>query len=1154
MGVFCYVSAMCQKCVLIGLLSLVWIKTAGGHPAALDEYLERFPGKTLQAIAREWEPPPEKAWDENTLLNGVLQLAYQWTKLPVDELKKRTAALLEENRRGEYRKRFANVLHEMEELAAQGEAGHSEEVADYLNWRMEHLNSDDGYFDKMPSGGWDETKQKAEERTRQWDTERNKAMSEIRVKAETSSALLRPHWLVQCGAMEFRHRRYQKAADFFERVREAFPEHPRAEVAMLMLARMKFDEWKQEREAWPHEETKVSRLENEAEEGFENYLKLYPKGRFAVDAIGWQGGMRRERGYPGAAMEMFLLQAQTPGHPEVRRRAFQQIEWLLRDLMEHPDQLGDLQWKMIAAEPCVALRMGYFMLDCKSEADLGAYMQRVEGGDHRTLESLEPRLTAVRAVAKSGWVQFDAALAADDVAYRGSRSILRDVLHGWSAIVRGEPGLVPVLVKEQTQGAGADDVLLVRAIARLKMGLAAEGIRGLDRLDELCPASPLRRGGDLRRIDAWLELRQPAVAIALLWDMLSGKGTVVYKHDIDESPPLHLHGEVSQRMSALLTFAPLAELEKASAAEGVAEELRNTLRGALRVRHLSEGRFAESLRFAEEADFQGWDQWHQGWGDKAVSAADEWRTRVSALQRASDEVEKSSGEAKAAAWMALGATWEKQLWHLLDGGRTSMAELPPASYELRHHARILGLSDAAAATMLDQRQETVHAIRCYEEALKLAPKGSAASLKALLALQEALRTRAEFSAYCRDRSVEINAAAESRMLQGRILSEHPNTDAARQAVWWTFKPSRTLGEWQPGDTGLFGREVKLAALLTSAERASYWTDDWETTSAIKTITEKLKATLASETSVTQLRAVIAGLKRDARREAPVAKAGALLNHLDDLDLLLTAAGVSEEARKAYFEARMSGSPLDARAEMFAPMQYFVAFWNAAITPSTTAMTVAEEKLMAENPARGTRQRIAQAQVCRMQEFVVKFPQSVKREAALARLAINTLRQSRCHCGLTWINEVTEATTAYVGFEIERGITFDGAAVTAALDAYDREFPQGRYHWDVLLMRGIAAAEMHDWPVAMRHLVGVLENAEQRSLHLDASNNLCAIFMELLTPEQRPAIIEAVKSTPGAWQKLDTFIFSPTCGWRLRVLLDWLETQRGNEAVGTRQKQ
>lgn len=1134
---------MCQKYILLGLLSVVWIKTARGHPAALDEYPERFPGKTLQAIAGEWEPAPEQALDENTLLNRVLQLAGQWTKLPVDELKKRAGALLEENRRGEYRKRFANVLNEMEELAAQGEAGHSEEVADYLSWRMEHLNADDGYFDEMPSGGWDETRQKTEERTRQWETERNKAMSEIRVNAETSPGVLRPHWLVQCGAMEFRHRRYRQAADFFERVREAFGDHPRAEVAMLMLARMKFDEWKQARHDLQQEETKLRGMEQEAEEGFENYLKLYPKGRFAADAIGWQGGIRRERGYPGAAMEMFLLQAKTPGHPEVRRRAFQQIEWLLRDLMVHPDQLGDLQWKMIAAEPCVALRMGYFMLDCQSEADLGAYMQRISGGDHRVLESLVPRLAGVRTAAKPAWAQFAAALAAEGAAYRGSRTIIRDVLHGWSAIVRDESGLVPVLVKEQAQGAGADDALLVRAVAQLKMGLAAEGIRGLDRLDECCPSSPLRRGGDLRRIDAWLELRQPAVAISLLWGMLSGSGTAVRKVENDERPPLHLNGEVEQRMSALLTFAPLADLEKASAATGVAEELRTMLRGALRVRHLSEGRFAESLRFAEEADFQGWHQWCQGWVDNPVSAADEWRTRVSELQRVSEEVEKQSGEAKAAAWTALGTTWEKQLWRLLDGGRTSMGELPPASYELRHHARILGLGDSAAATMLDQRQEKVHAIRCYKEALKLAPKGSAVSLKALLVLQEALRTRAESSVYTRDRSVEINAAEESRMLHGRILSEHPNTDAARQAVWWTFKPSLTLGEWQPGATGLFGREVELAALLTSAEHTSYWTEDWQITSAIKTITAKLKTILASETSVTQLRAAIARLRRDARREAPAAKAGALLNHLDDIDLLLTAAGVTEEARKAYFEARMSGVPLDASADMFAPMQDFVVFWNAAITPSTTAMTAAEEKLMAESPARGARQRIAQAQVCRMQEFIVKFPQSVKREAALARLAINTLRQSRCHCGMGWIDKVEEITTAYVGFEIERGVPLDRAAVTAALDAYDREFPQGRYHGDVLLMRGIAAAEMHDWSVAVRHLVGVLENAEERSLHLDASNNLCAIFMELLTPEQRPAIIEAVKSTPGAWQKLDTFVFSPTCGWQLRVLRDWLETQR-----------
>jgi len=1122
---------------------------ACGHPAALDDYPERFPGKTLQAIVREWAPPPEKGWDENILLNGVLQLANQWTELPLDELIKRTASLMEENRRGDYRKRFANVLHEMEELAASGEAGRSEEVADYLDWRMDHLDSDNGFFDKMPSRAWNETQQKAEERTRQWETERNKAISEISVKAETASVALRPHWLVQCGALEFHHRRYREAADYFERVCAAFPDHPRAEIAVLMLARMKFDEWKQERQTWQFDVPKVNRLDNETQQAFKRYSKLYPTGRFAADAIGWEAGMARENGSLGGAMEGFLRQAQTAGHPEIRRRAFQQIEWMLRDFAEHPEQFNDNQfpWEKVAAEPFVALRLGYFMLDCESEADLGAIMYRRSGGDHRVLESLVPSLAAVRAAAKPAWARLDAALSASDEAYRGSRGIIRDVLHAWSAIVRGEPGVVAGLVQERKQGAGADDALLVRAIARLKMGQAAEGIRSLDLLDESCPQSPLRRGGNLRRVDAWLELHQPAVAIALLWN--DDKETAQRKEEIEERPPLHLDGEVEQRLSALLTFAPLSDLEKAALADGVAPGLKTALRSALRVRLLGEERFAEALRFAEDADFEGWYQEHHFWNESSETMRSMWRQSVAELQKMNDAVVKSSSEAKAEAWMALGAAWEQQLWRLLDCGHLRVNEglgtatLPPPSYQLRHHARIVGLTDAAAAAALDQRQETTHAIRCYEEALKLASKGSALSLKALLSLQAAMRTRAEFSPYFMDRSVETGTASQSRMLHDRMRSEHADTDAARQAAWWTFRPSHTLGEWQPGVSALFSCEVQLAALLTSSDHGDYWFADWQASERIRQITEKLKAAFSNETDAGKLRDFIVVLRRETRREAPVAKAGILLNHLDDLDLLLAVPGVSTEARKAYFDARMSGTPLDASAEMFAPMQDFVIFWNDVITPSTTAVTPTEQKLLAEQSERGARQRIAQAQVCRMQDFLARFPHSVKREAALARLAINTLRQSRCHCGMTRFDWGLETTTAYAQFAIERGISFDRATVMVALDAYDREFPQGRYHWDVLLMRGIAAAESHDWPAAMRHFVTILDNPDQRSLHLDASNNLCAIFLELLTPEQRPAIIKAVKATPRAWQKLDIFIHSPSCGWRLRVLLDWLETQR-----------
>ena len=1135
--------------MLLCLLGLSWVKVAHGHPASLDEYPKRFPGKTLPAIAREWEPQLEKTWNELDLSGAVESLSSKWPKLSVDDLKKDVASLLKENRRGEYRKRFANLLHDMEDLLASGEAGHTEEAADYLAWRVDHMNSDDGFFDELPPGSWDETSQKKDERTQQWQRERYKEISEISVKAETASAALRPHWLVQSGALEFRHRRYQQAADFFERVCSAFPDHPRAEVATLMLARMKFDEWKQMRKTWEHDVPKETRLENELRLAFERYSRLYPHGRFAADLIGWEAGMARENGSLAGAMEGFLRQAQTAGHPEIRRRAFQQIEWMLRDFAEHPEQFNDYHfpWKKVAAEPFVALRLGYFMLDCESESDLGAIMYRRSGEDHRVLESLAPRLAAVRAVAKPAWTRLDAALSASDEAYRGSLSIIRDVLHAWSAIVHGEPGVVAGLVEERKQGAGADDALLVRAIARLKMGQAAEGIRSLDLLDESCPQSPLRRGGNLRRVDAWLELHQPAVAIALLWN--DDKEAARRKEEIEETPPLHLDGEVQQRLSALLTFAPLADLEKAALADGVAPGLKTALRSALRVRLLGEERFAEALRFAEDADFEGWYQEHHLWNETSETMRSMWRESVAGLQKMNDAVVKSSGEAKAEAWMALGAAWEQQLWRLLDCGHLRVneglgtASLPSPSYQLRHHARIVGLTDAAAAAALDQRQETAHAIRCYEEALKLASKGSAFSLKALLALQAALRTRAEFSPYFMDRSVETGTASQSRMLHDRMRSEHADTDAALQAVWWTFRPSHTLGEWQPGVSALFRCEVKLAALLTASDHDDDWTADWQTDERIRQGMEKLKAAFSNEIDAGKLRNIIAVLRRETQREAPVAKAGILLNHLDDLGLLLAVPGVSTEARKAYFDARMSGSPLDVNAEMYASIQDFVMFWNSVGTPSTTAMTPVEQKLLVDEPGRGARQRIAQAQVCRMQDFLARFPHSVKREAALARLAINTLRQSRCHCGMSRFDWGLETTTAYAQFAIERGISFDRAAVTAALDAYDREFPQGRYHWDVRLMRGIAAAEAHDWPTAMHHLVAVLENPDQRSLHLDASNNLCAIFMELLTPEQRPEVIKAIKSTPGAWQKLDAFIHSPTCGWRLRVLLGWLETQR-----------
>lgn len=225
------------------------------HPASLGEYPERFPGKTLQKIRQEWEPESENAWNEADLQNEARSLVEGWTLLPGQERDSRINRLITENRRGEYRKRFANLAHDMADLAAADPT----EASLYLTWRLDHLAEDDGFFDELVPGSWNEKPADRDERTRRWMEERDQEAAELVKRANAARPGLRPHWLIQAGALEFRHRRHSQAEKLFRQIVDDFPKHPRAEVAMLMLARLNYDQWRHEKRSYHTDGPKLLR-------------------------------------------------------------------------------------------------------------------------------------------------------------------------------------------------------------------------------------------------------------------------------------------------------------------------------------------------------------------------------------------------------------------------------------------------------------------------------------------------------------------------------------------------------------------------------------------------------------------------------------------------------------------------------------------------------------------------------------------------------------------------------------------------------------------------------------------------------------------------------------------------------------------------------
>lgn len=1104
-----------MKCVCIVLIALGLFGQLRlvGHPATLGDYPERIPGKTLQQIKDEWESPPTDASSEADLSALARKIVQKWTAMSSAERKTEIDKLGSENRRGDYRKRFANLANDMLDVQPDAEA---QETADYLAWRLDHLADDDGFFEELARGSWDEKPEEKDQRTREWEDARRHEIWDLSARADTASAALRPHWLVQCGAHEFKHRRHAEAAGFFQRVIEAFPQHPRSEVAMLMLARIAFDQWRQEKRSYHHDEAKLVRLQDAWWAAVKRYRDRYPNGRFGIDLLGWEAGYSLENGHLGQALRDFMLQGSDPDHPEVRRRAFQQIEWMLDRLIGAPDEIQTLPWDEVASEPLVALRLGYFMLDCRSDADLGAIMHRRSGEDHRVLESLGPDLAGVRRAAFKAWPLLDAALAKNETAYAGEKAVIRRTLHAWSNVVRHQPGVALGMLGEDRTGPAADDAALAYVFALIKTTKYAEAVRAIETFQQTHAESPLNRGMTIRMADAWVELGQTGTAISILWDMLAGKDIAQRRAEIESDPALHLSGEAAQRFSALLTFAPLDQLK--SATEGAMDrpQLRAALCAALRIRHLVAGNFEECLRWSAESDFEHWQPLHGAYDKSVPKLREEWLDGVSAIQAAT-----TAAKSDAADWIALGKQWRGLLLKLLTGGVVYVpgtyepAVCPAPSHELRSHAAYIHVSDTTAAAMLDDRQELTQARRCFEMALKLAPDRSDTALEARTLLNDVLRQRAEVSPYFRDRAVELQDARLSRELAAKI----PN------GVFWTIQPAATLGEWEPGDSALWRVEVEIAERLGCVSTVNA-EDQWQREAALKRLGERLKQTVVDGASADELKAI-----RDAvEREAPVLKSASLLNHLDDLILLLAQPDVGPETFTAYANLRLAGEimPLDDPA--LASVKDFASFWNAVITPSVR-----------NREQEGWRQQSAQAQVERMTQFLADYPKSAKREAALARLAINTLRQSRCHCGLAYGDPFRNASTSYACFVAERGIPFDHKVVLDRITDYEREFPNGRYQAEMRLTRGLAAAEAHDWKTALSELIAILNDPGEQDLHLDASNTLCAIFMDLHEGAHRSELKAAIEKVPGSSEKLIAFMQSSSCGWRLRIMEEWIRS-------------
>lgn len=590
---------------------------------------------------------------------------------------------------------------------------------------------------------------------------------------------------------------------------------------------------------------------------------------------------------------------------------------------------------------------------------------------------------------------------------------------------------------------------------------------------------------------------------------------------------LHPSSEIDQWIDALLQFAPLPQVERGLSVPALEPAIAARLRAMLRARHLAAGDFEAAWRFvdpapaAEEPEPQVASLRFQKGGRYPEPLDADWEASARTIQ---DLAQKAAAPAapleRATACDALAAKWDEVR------GRLIMLSLEDAfvfrsefysGWQQRHrNAQLAGLAAGNAAPELENRDELLHAQRLWLRAADLAA-GTPLAARSLARANDALRRMAELSPWSLARAFETDASARSRELHARLLREHPASDEARQSVWWSFPPPAEL-EWLPEDWQPYNVEVAIADAFSGRRGHPSESPQWADFRAFEKQLAEVRAA-ASERDPPALLEEVRKLRREFLPHFTSARGAHILNELDDLELFLSSPGVTRAVCAKYLAARGAQEPPRLDDPELQSWLDFLTFLALVREPGG--------RPMAE----------------RMREFLENFPHSRKREAALTRLAIATVREMRSvHVVSTKWPDAPKL-GGYKALAVKRRQPFDAARAFAALDACEREFPNGRYAADLRLWRGAAAAEAGDWRRAVDLLVATLDDQSKRDLHLDAALHLAEVFMRLLeAPAARPAITAAIKTNPSAQNRLRQFMHSETMGARLRFLEGWLAEQ------------
>ncbi|WP_038161826.1 hypothetical protein [Verrucomicrobium sp. BvORR106] len=1154
----------------------------------LSAFPERHPVKTmldLFADSQKASVVPEKepvGWLVGRLLSAKRE----------DRIQIIDSAIAANRMTGVYESRMANLLWDLRDLRSAWEGDFNAEAKAYVDWRVYQYEKEKrglppsiaAEHRKVEDGWWMSPKEKADEvaRLAQEQAAIKAGIEEGERAIAQASPALAPHWMVARGGAAFRRGALEEAAGWFDKVVQNHAGHPRRETALYMVARIKIEEARrisrkqlEAEKDRPEESQDLFQALESAEHALDEYSKEYAAGRYLAEVAGWRGAIHSLAGRHWEALGAYVTQLDHADQPEVRSSAGREIERCLKELLatdRTKDNSNNMQdvLNLLAVRPEATLRVMGFFLD--GPADFG-YEARYWDEDYLNQEKLDRIKTMLGRSRHAAMLQRLAATALDhEGAFKAASWHPRFVaLMAWAATEGGQHAQALRICERQPEAlVSSDDLQYCRAVTLQRLGDDARAAEAFQAMRERFPKSRLTDGLALRQAQSLHRLGKDGEAIVILNSAIAAVEIVQREPrpvGAASPSPLNSHQELSQYLGVLEQFCPLPQLEVALrslqlpaatsprlhqlvVARLLAVEDWRSLRRVLGTPPAGPDPDEEAERNHLEDALSYWE-----WGQPSLMHFYARKDLHAGLARALMLLHEPSKTALTPAQKALWHWSIASVWQAVRGQLTlSAVYSSPGDYmasdhrqmelRLRTNALALGYRLETVDRALEARDELRHTFQHCLKAADLAP-GSALAARALHKALECLRRMAEVSPYAQARAFEGDWGGLSRQLYDRLLKECPDSPEAGQlAAWWNFAAPPELHGWMPGNGYPAGEDYEIREILvpdaTTKPRREWNQQLWQRESERRRQFDVLRGRLQKLGSVFDSQGLEAArTESKAIRQALIPLADALdwttsINALDAADLVLNQPAPEAEAVKRHF---LHSSVARASEQTPAPASGSPAV--AHDTDGLDDLSAYRAAAAAMEEDRGMPDQWS-LQETRWQSYLHAYPQSLKREAAQFQLARAITRQ---HRGWTHVSNRTWPEAPFVGtyvrLVVQREKPFDARRANAALDAYTKAYPEGRYLADVSLFRAGVAVDAGDYPEALRLLCAALGDENHKELHLDAALALAQCFEKLHDPEKRRPLAQAIAADPLAWDRFTVFTRSASCGQRLRVYEDWV---------------